>query len=143
METAVRWLETLTKCALRPTDDGAERMAQAYAAAGRGDYAAALALWEPLARAGIPRDAKLAAEWWSKAAQRDNADGQAMLGAAFHLGAGVARDRVAAFGFLPRARKGGSALAENFFDVVRNSLAPHEIPEAEARAAAPLPGASP
>ena len=79
-----------------------------------------------------------AAEWWAKAAGRGDADAQAMLGAAFHLGAGVPQDRVAAFALLLRARKGGSALASSFFDAVRGTLSSHEMAEAEARAAAPL-----
>ena len=90
-----------------------------------------------------PRDTKAAAEWWAKAAERGDADSQAMLGAAFHLGAGVPEDRVAAFALLLRARNGGSALASHYFETVRGTLAPHEIAEAEARAAIPLPGATP
>jgi TPR repeat protein len=46
---------------------------------------------------GVDRDPKTAAAWWTKAAARGDADGQAMLGAAHLLGAGVARDRVLAW----------------------------------------------
>ena len=66
-----------------------------------------------------------------------------MLGAAFHLGAGVPQDRVAAFALLLRARNGGSALASHYFEAVRGTLAPGEIAEAEARATTPLPGPAP
>jgi uncharacterized protein len=64
-----------------------------------------------------------------------------MLGAAFHLGAGVPRDAIAAYALLLRARKAGSALAAPFIDAVRAGLSPHELQEAEQRAAAPLPEA--
>ena len=61
-----------------------------------------------------------------------------MLGAAFHLGAGVPRDAVAAFALLLRAREGGSGLAQHFFAAVKGTLSPFELAEAEARAAQPL-----
>ena len=54
----------------------AERMAAAYDAAARGDYAAALAIWGPLAHAGVAR-------------------AQSNIGACFAEGLGVERDREA------------------------------------------------
>ena len=57
-------------------------------------------------------------------AERGDADGQAMLGAAFHLGAGVPRDPVAALAWLLRARAGGSALAAPFFEPCAHALTP-------------------
>ena len=51
-----------------------------------------------------------------------DADGQAMLGAAHVLGAGVARDRVAALTWLLRAHAGGSALAQPFLKPARDAL---------------------
>ena len=45
------------------------------------------------------------AGWWRKAAMLGDADGQAMLGAALHLGAGVTRDPLAALAWLMRARE--------------------------------------
>jgi len=91
---------------------------------------------------GVERDAKAAADWWRKAATRGDADGQAMLGAAYHLGSGVARDPVEAFAWLTRARNGGSPLAGQFFEAVRQALSREEIADAERRAAAPLEPAS-
>jgi TPR repeat protein len=76
--------------------------------------------------------------WWQRGAAAGDADGQAMLGAACHLGAGVARDPLAALVWLTRARAGGSPLAAQFFDSVRAALSPAEIAEAERRAALPL-----
>jgi TPR repeat protein len=83
---------------------------------------------------GVPRDPARAADWWRKAALRHDADGQAMLGAAYHLGAGVPHDAVEAFTWLTRARQGNSPLASQFFEAVRRTLTPDEIAEAERRA---------
>ena len=47
----MRWLERLTGSRAPPVNP----MDEASAAAKAGDYAAALALWEPLARAGVAR----------------------------------------------------------------------------------------
>jgi TPR repeat protein len=69
-----------------------------------------------------------------------DADGQAMLGAAHHLGAGVARDRVAALAWLTRARAARSKLADHFYHAVRDSCTPGERLEAERRASLPLEG---
>ena len=74
----------------------------------------------------VDRDPAAAAAWWGKAAARGDADGQAMLGAAHVLGAGVARDRVA-------------ALAQPFLKPARDALSADKIAEAERRAATPLP----
>jgi TPR repeat protein len=87
---------------------------------------------------GVERDAAAAARWWRRAALLGDADGQAMLGAAHHLGAGVARDRVAALAWLLRARAARSPFAERFYAGVRRSCTADEIREAERRAALPL-----
>ena len=68
----------------------------------------------------------------------ERADGQAMLGAALHLGAGVAGDPVEAFVWLTRGCAGGSAHAGQFNQAVRAALT-GQIADAERRAAAPLP----
>jgi TPR repeat protein len=72
-----------------------------------------------------------------------DADGQAMLGAAYHLGSGVPTDRLTAFVWLLRARAGRSNLAARFFATVEAALSEEEIAEAEYRAAQPLPQSSP
>ncbi len=87
---------------------------------------------------GVERDPVQAASWWRRAAERGDADGQAMLGAALHLGAGVPRERPAALAWLLRAQRGGSALAAPFLSPARALLSPAEIAEAERLAAAPL-----
>lgn len=92
---------------------------------------------------GVERDTAEAARWWRLGAIGGDADGQAMLGAAFHLGAGVPRDTLAAYEWLLRGHEGGSGLAAPFLDPVRASLSPAQQAEAEQRARAPLPEATP
>ena len=99
----MRWLDGLAR-RLRPQTQEeepsvAERMAAAYEAAGRGDYAAALAIWTPLAHAGVARaqnnigacfseglgverDADLAAKWLAASAASGDPVGQRNLAAA-------------------------------------------------------------
>lgn len=151
----MRWLDRLAR---RETPDVAAQTAAAYEAAGRNDYATALEIWNTFAHAGVARaqndigacfpeglgverDAHAAAAWWRKAATLGDADGQAMLGAAYHLGAGVERDIVEAFAWLTRAREGGSGLAGQFLDAVRQLLSPDQAAEAARRAALPLEAA--
>src|SRR5690349_10854452 len=75
-----------------------------------GDYGRARALWAPLAEAGharaqsnlaglhaegfgIERNPVEAARWFAIAARAGDSEAQAMLGAAYHLGLGVAPDQ--------------------------------------------------
>src|ERR1700684_1859646 len=73
-----------------PTDV-AERMAEAHAATGRGDYPAALAIWGPLAHAGVGR-------------------AQNNIGACFAEGLGVERDDALALQWLTLAAEGGDTV---------------------------------
>jgi TPR repeat protein len=92
---------------------------------------------------GVERDAKLSVHWWRRGAERGDADGQAMLGAAYYLGAGVERDPRQALAWLLRAEAGNSQLAARFLAATRAVLNAAEIAEAEAHAAQPLPEPSP
>src|SRR5262245_19557186 len=84
-------------------------MAQAYDAAGRGDYATALAIWEPLAQAGVARAqnnigacfaeglgvaryAALAERWLTLAAEAGDRVVQRNLAALYFKGEGIAQD---------------------------------------------------
>jgi TPR repeat protein len=87
---------------------------------------------------GVERDPKEAAKWWRKAAQLGDADGQAMLGATFYLGAGVKRDLTAALTWLSRAQAAHSEFADKFFTAVYQQCTPDERAEAARRAALPL-----
>lgn len=91
---------------------------------------------------GVPRDPDEAVRWWRRAAMRGDAEGQAMLGAACHLGTGVPADAVEALVWLLRAQAGGSALASRYLAAVRAELSAGDAAEAERRAAAPWPEAA-
>ena len=84
-------------------------MAAAYEAAARGDYAAALAIWGPLAHAGVARaqnnigacfaeglgvarDPALALNWLTLAAEAGDPVGQRNLAALYFKGEGVEQD---------------------------------------------------
>src|ERR1700723_855674 len=105
----MRWLERLVGSRLQSVDT----MDQASAAAEDGDYAAALAVWEPLARAGVARaqnnigvcfseglgvdrDPGPAVKWLSLAAEGGDPWGQRNLATAYFNALGVARDAVRA-----------------------------------------------
>ena len=87
---------------------------------------------------GVERDVAAAAKWWRKAALRGDGDGQAMLGAAHHLGAGTNHDPVTALAWLIRARAARSRFADRFYDGVRESCTPEQRGEAERRARLPV-----
>ncbi|MFG1480671.1 tetratricopeptide repeat protein [Xanthobacter sp. V4C-4] len=116
--------------------DEARRWAEAAAAQGIATAMTRLGLIAHLEAAshapGSPEETE-AAGWWRKAAEAGDPDGQALIGAAHHLGVGVPRDRVAAFAWLLRAKSGGSTLADRFFDTVRATLSPEELSAAERR----------
>src|SRR5260370_2444803 len=106
----MRWLDALAK---KPASDDdatvAERLAEAYDASTRGEYARALDIWGPLAHAGVgraqsnigacfseglgvERDPKLAAHWLSLAAQTGDAVGRRNLATLYFKGDGVEQD---------------------------------------------------
>ena len=84
------------------------------------------------------RDVAVAPRWWRKAARLGDGDGQAMLGAAHHLGAGAERNPVTALAWLIRARTLRSKFTDRFYDGVRNSCTPEQRREAERRACLPI-----
>jgi TPR repeat protein len=72
------------------------------------------------------------------AAARGDVDAQAMLGAAYQLGAGVPRDPVAALMWLLRAQINGSQLADPFIQQARAALPAADAERAEKLAMMPL-----
>ncbi len=122
--------------------DAVEARRWAAAAAEQGVVAAMTRLgmiaYKGLPTAHIAPDASEAVQWWRKAAKANDADGQAMLGAAHHSGAGMPRDRVAAYAWLLRAKAGKSPFAEHFIAMVEPTLSPEELAAAERRASTPL-----
>jgi uncharacterized protein len=87
---------------------------------------------------GVERDVVAAAKWWRMAALRGDGDGQAILGATYHLGAGTHRDPVAALTWLLRARTAHSRFADKYYDGVRDTCTPEQRGEAERRARLPV-----
>ena len=87
----------------------------------------------------------MAVQWWTQAAKLGHGEAQAMLGAAYLAGKGVARDPTEALHWLLRAQAGGAGeLASGFLREARAHAKISQRAEAERRAAEPLirgPGA--
>ncbi|MBL8675544.1 MAG: SEL1-like repeat protein, partial [Rhodospirillales bacterium] len=80
---------------------------------------------------GVERDPAAAAGWFAKAARLGDAEAQAMLGAAYHLGLGVERDAVQAWRWLTRAQRQGNEIAAGFVVRARPLTRADEMAEAE------------
>lgn len=105
----MRWLDRLLgKGEAAPADIG-DAMAEATAAVERGDHAAALAIWGPLAHTGVARaqnnvgacfaeglgverDPALALSWLTLAAESGDPVGQRNLATLYFKGEGIAQD---------------------------------------------------
>src|SRR5262245_65169482 len=127
------WFEALTKRAPEAAVGDAtvaDRMAEAFEAAGRGDYAAALELWSPLAHSGVARaqnnigagfaeglgverDFKLAARWLALSAEAGDAVGQRNLAALYFKGDGVEQDYARAAKLYRAAAQAGDGPAQD------------------------------
>ena len=107
-----------------------ERMATALEAARRGDHATALAIWEPLAHAGVARaqnnigacfaeglgverDPGLAFRWLTLAAEGNDPVGQRNLASLYFRGEGVEQDYRRAAELYRRAAEQGDAPAQD------------------------------
>ncbi|MBB4569729.1 tetratricopeptide repeat protein [Rhizobium leucaenae] len=99
----------------------------------RGDYASALAHWQPLAikgdaasqdglgslyalGKGVPQDYAQAIAWFAKAANQGLPKAQFHLGYAYLRGDGVTRDRNTAIGWFRKAAAQGYAPARGILD---------------------------
>ena len=95
----------------------------------RGDYAVAIAAWQPMAEAGdavaqsnigvlydkgygVPQDYSRAAMWYRRAAEQDYAVAQYNLALLYLAGLGVVQDEVEGFRWLRQAAKQGLAKAQ-------------------------------
>ena len=97
----MRWLDALTgKAKQTDTDTVKAQMAAAYDAAGRGDHDKALAIWGPLAHAGVPR-------------------AQNNIGACFAEGLGVPRDLALALRWLTLSAENRDPVAGCLLDSLR------------------------
>src|SRR5260370_41430742 len=122
----MRWIERLTGRCISRRDP----LADAFAASKAGDYAAALALWEPRARAGVARaqnnigacfseglgverDPPLAVKWLLLAAEGGDPLGQLNLATAYFNGWGVVRDGARAAELYRNAAEQGDGPAQD------------------------------
>lgn len=95
-------------------------------AANRGDYAAAIEIWRPIADEGNPdaqynigllyyniwKDMEAAANWFHKAATNGHANAQSVLGFLYHEGNGVSKDASKAAKWYEMAAEQGVANAQ-------------------------------
>ncbi len=126
----MRWLERLFGRNETGDDDVAATMAQAAAAVERGEHAAALALWGPLAHAGVGRaqnnigacfaeglgvahDPALALRWLTLSAEGGDPVGQRNLAALHFKGEGVAQSDAEAMRLYRLAAEQGDAPAQD------------------------------
>jgi TPR repeat protein len=113
------------------------------AAFNRGDFAAAMQLWRPLADSDDPRsqagigflyhrglgvktDDVQAAFWLRKAAEQGQAEGQFMLGSLYFFGLGVPQSYPTAYAWCELAQDSGQAEAEACRDAALQSIAVDE-----------------
>lgn len=121
----MRWLDRL-----RPARKADSDMTTALAAAKSGDYAVALAIWEPLARAGnaraqnniaacfsaghgVEENPALAAKWLTLSAASGDPVGQRNLATLHFRGEGVAQDDAEAMRLYQLAADQGDAVAQD------------------------------
>ncbi|WP_336813633.1 tetratricopeptide repeat protein [Bosea sp. MMO-172] len=126
----MRWLERLFGRNEAADDDVAATMAQATAAVERDDHAAALALWGPLAHAGVgraqnnigacfaeglgvERDPALALRWLSLSAESGDPVGQRNLAALHFKGEGIEQSDAEAMRLYRLAAEQGDAPAQD------------------------------
>ena len=124
-----------------PFEDG-------VAAHDKGDYAAALRLWRPLADQGdayaqtnlgvmyyngqsVTQDYAAAVSWYRKAAEKGEANAQTNLGVMYEKGQGVTQDYVQAHKWWNLAAAKGDADAIKNRDIVAAKMTPAQIAEAQ------------
>ncbi len=118
------------------------------AAYDRGDYAAALREWKPLAEQGdanaqnnfgsmyyyglgLPRDYIQAVAWYRRAAEQGDAFAQFHLGAMYGEGRGVPRDYVQSYKWSSLAAAQGNETASKYRDITAERMNREQIDEAE------------
>ena len=114
----------------------------------RGDYAAALKEWLPLAEQGdaraqtnlgvmyrdgqgVPRDHKTALKWYTLAAEQGYANAQNNLGVMYGEGPGVIQDYVRAHMWGNIAASNGSENGGKVRDIVAKEMTPADISAAQ------------
>ncbi len=127
---------------------GAEPFEDGVAAYRRGDYAAALKFWRPLAEQGhaeaqynlgivyykgrgVPQDDAEAVTWYRKAAEQGYASAQFTLGLMYGSGKVVPKDYVSAHIWLNIAVAQGNDKAQNYRDRTAKRMTHGQIDAAE------------
>ena len=80
---------------------------------------------------GVPKDEKLAVEWYRKAADQGDADAQFNLGVMYDNGRGVPKDDVSAYTWLNIAAVSGHADAAKLRDIVGRGMTREQVAEAQ------------
>ncbi|MDC1407149.1 sel1 repeat family protein [Candidatus Puniceispirillum sp.] len=122
-----------------------------FAAAQKGDYAAALREWTPIAEQGLAaaqsnlgvmyfegqgvlQDYKTALKWYALAANQGNAPAQYGLGQLYHNGRGVIQDYITAHMWANIAAVNGSEIAPKLRNAIAKEMTPAQIHAAQKRA---------
>lgn len=133
-----------------PFEDG-------LAARDRGDFAAAVHTFKPLAQSGdansqfqlsllyaagkgVKADNKQALYWLRQAATRGNTQAQSNLGNAFNMGREVAQDTIKAYAWLSMASASGDSVASTNREVVARKMSPLQLEQGKALAKVCLQG---
>jgi len=134
---AVAWCAVAGSIAVAGSPE--EDFRNGLSAFNRGDYAAAIELWRPLADRndarsqagigfmyhrglGVKTDDVQAAYWLRKAAEQGQAEGQFMLGHLYFFGLGVPKSYAAAYAWCELAQDNGHAEAQFCRDAALESL---------------------
>ena len=122
-----------------------------FAAYQKGDYAAALREWTPLAEQGdakaqynlgvmyqqgqgVSQDYKTAVKWYALAAEQGDAEAQFNLGVMYFEGQGVLQDYVTAHMWANMASMNGSEMAPELRNAIAKEMTPAQIHAAQKRA---------
>ncbi len=114
----------------------------------KGDYAAALKEWRPLAEQGearaqtnlgvmyrlgegVPQDNTEAVRWYRRAAEQGHTKAQFKLGAMYFMGRGVPQDDVLAHMWLNLSAAPGNELAGTVRDKLAQRMPPAQLAKAE------------
>ena len=131
------WLAASVHGGIAGTPD--EDFRSGLSAFNRGDFAAAMRLWRPLADGddarsqagigflyhrglGVKTDDVQAAFWLRKAAEQGQAEGQLMLGSLYFFGLGVPQSYATAYAWCELAQDSGQAEAQMCRDAALQSL---------------------
>lgn len=146
MKTKAIFVATLL--AFSPLPSVAQDLGVGFAAAERGDYAAALKEWKPLAEQGnvyaqfnlglmyergqgVLEDYAEAVRWYRTAAVQGSAEAQLSLGLKYSLGKGLIQDNILAHMWFNIAAANGSEKASEVRELIAGEMTATDITEAQ------------